>query len=102
MSQTLYEQMPTALAIRAVKNKRRTILPLDWMQKSPPRTDVIAPYLKPWHVEINVDVIKTTMKMDILRCKRPKTVRKDISIHFLDFLVYNLIRALMGKNSKIE
>ena len=36
MSQALYEQMPTALAIRAVKNKRRTILPLDWMQKSPP------------------------------------------------------------------
>ncbi len=102
MSQTLYEQMPAELRSVLSKTNVRLSLPFDWMQKSLPRTDVIAPYLKSWHVAINVDGIKTTLKMDILPCKRPEMVRKDIAINFLNFLVCNLIRALVRKNSKIE
>ncbi len=37
------------------------------------------------------------MKMDMLRCKSPEMVRKEISVNLL---VYNLIRALMGKAAK--
>ena len=40
------------------------------------RTEIIALYLKRWHVETDFDVIKTTMKMDMLRCKSPEMVRK--------------------------
>ncbi len=39
MSQALYEQIPAELAIRAVKNKRRTIItPLLDAEKSPGQT----------------------------------------------------------------
>ena len=94
MSQELYDQMPEELVIRAVRNKTRTIVTtlLDANEYS--RTEIIALYLKRWHVETDFDVIKTTMKMDMLRCKSPAMVRKEVSVNLL---VYNVIRALMGR-----
>ena len=94
MSQALYEQMPEKLEVRAVKNKRRTIVTSLLDAEKYPRTEIIALYLKRWHVETDFNVIKTTMKMDVLRCKSPEMVRKEIGINFI---VYNLIRALMGR-----
>jgi len=94
MSQELYEQMPEELIIRAVKNKSRTIVTTLLNDEAYPRTEIIALYLKRWHIETDFDVIKTTMKMDMLRCKSPEMVRKEISVNLL---VYNLIRAIMGK-----
>lgn len=49
-------------------------------------------YLQRWDVELNFRDIKTTMDMDILRCKTPEMIRKEIVIHFI---VYNAIRQLM-------
>ncbi len=59
-----------------------------------PRTEIIALYLKRWNVELDFDAIKTTMKMDMLRCKSPEMVRKEICINLL---VFNLIKSLMGR-----
>ena len=94
MSQKLYDQMPEDLIIRAVRNKRRIVVTTLLDAEEYPRTEIIALYLKRWHVETDFDVIKTTMKMDMLRCKSPEMVRKEISVNLL---VYNVIRALMGK-----
>lgn len=46
-----YEQMPEELKVRAVKNKRRTIVTTLLDAEKYPRTEVIALYLKRWHVE---------------------------------------------------
>ena len=43
--------------------------------------------------------IKTTMGMDILRCKTPDMVRKEILMHLI---VYNGIRCLMGEAAEGE
>ena len=94
MSQELYEQMSEELIIRAVRNKKRIIVTTLLDAEEYPRTEIIALYLKRWHVETDFDVIKTTMKMDMLRCKSPEMVRKEISVNLL---VYNVIRGLMGK-----
>ena len=51
-------------------------------------------YLARWHVELDLRSIKCLMKMDVLRCKTPEMVRKDITVHLL---VYNLIRTLMAQ-----
>ncbi|PJR07254.1 IS4 family transposase, partial [Sinorhizobium meliloti] len=44
--------------------------------------------------ELDLRAIKSLMKMDVLRCKTPEMVRKEISVHLL---VYNLIRSLMAR-----
>ena len=49
-------------------------------------------YRRRWMAELFLRDIKTTMGMDILRCKSPEMVHKEISMYLI---AYNLIRALM-------
>jgi len=45
-----------------------------------------------WEVEVNLKHLKTNLGMDVLRCKTPQMVRKELYVYLL---AYNLIRALM-------
>ena len=54
-------------------------------------------YYQRWDVELFFRDIKTTLGMDILRCKSPDMVRKEILMHFI---VYNCIRRLMLEAAK--
>lgn len=49
-------------------------------------------YMKRWDVELFFRDIKTTMGMDIMRCKTPSMVYKEIAMYWV---VYNCIRCLM-------
>ena len=57
-----------------------------------PASELAELYLQRWDVELFFRDIKTTMGMDILRCKTPDMVRKEILMHLI---VYNCIRCLM-------
>jgi hypothetical protein len=50
-------------------------------------------YEQRWHGEVDIRSIKSTMQMDILRCKTPEMVHKEIWIHLL---AYNLLRTVMA------
>jgi hypothetical protein len=58
-----------------------------------PRHELAGLYRARWHAELDIRSIKQTLKMDVLRCKTPAMVRKEIWGHFL---VYNLIRGVMA------
>lgn len=47
-----------------------------------------------WNAELDLRSLKQTMQMDILRCKTPELVRKEIWTHIL---AYNLIRTIMAQ-----
>ena len=49
-------------------------------------------YFRRWDVELDFRHLKTTMQMEVLRCKKPTMVRKEIWAHLL---AYNLIRSVM-------
>ncbi|HEY9779180.1 MAG TPA: transposase, partial [Leptolyngbyaceae cyanobacterium] len=49
-------------------------------------------YGKRWNVELDLRHLKTTLGMDVLRCKTPSMVRKEI---YICLLAYNLLRSLM-------
>ena len=49
-------------------------------------------YFRRWEIELFFRNIKTCMGMDILRCKTPEMIRKEILMHFI---VYNCIRHLI-------
>jgi hypothetical protein len=57
-----------------------------------PAEDLAKLYLRRWAVELFFRDIKITLGMDVLRCKTPAMVRKEIVMHAI---TYNLIRALM-------
>ena len=46
-----------------------------------------------WEGEVDIRSIKSTMQMDILRCKTPDMVHKEIWTHLL---AYNLLRTIMA------
>ena len=50
-------------------------------------------YERRWNGEVNIRSIKATMQMDILRCKTPEMVEKEIWAHVL---AYNLLRTVMA------
>ena len=51
-------------------------------------------YRARWNNELDLRSIKTTMQMDVLRCKTPELVHKEIWTHVL---AYNLIRTIMAQ-----
>jgi hypothetical protein len=64
--------------------------------------DIADLYYQRWDVELFFRDIKTTMGMDILRCRTPAMVRKEILMHLI---VYNSIRLLMlnaAKQAKVS
>ncbi len=56
------------------------------------KKELLTLYLARWQVELDLRSIKTVMQMDVLRCKSPEMVRKEIAVHLL---AYNLVRAVM-------
>ena len=50
-------------------------------------------YERRWEGEVDIRSIKCTMQMDILRCKTPDMVHKEIWTHLL---AYNLLRTVMA------
>jgi hypothetical protein len=61
------------------------------------RDDLAGLYRARWHAEFDIRSIKQTMKMDVLRCKTPDLVRKEIWAHLL---VYNMIRGAMAEAAR--
>ena len=51
-------------------------------------------YRARWNAELDLRSLKQTLQMDILRCKTPELVHKEIWAHIL---AYNLIRTLMAQ-----
>lgn len=51
-------------------------------------------FIERWNIELDFRSIKCVLQMDVLRCKTPEMVRKEIWMHML---AYNLIRGVMAK-----
>ncbi len=49
-------------------------------------------YARRWKIELYWDDIKTTLQLDMLSCRTPAMVQKELQMHFI---AYNLIRSLM-------
>jgi hypothetical protein len=57
-------------------------------------SDLASLYRARWNAELDLRSLKQTMQMDILRCKTPELVRKEIWTHIL---AYNLIRTVIAQ-----
>jgi hypothetical protein len=64
-----------------------------------PANDIADLYFQRWDVELFFRDIKTVMGMDILRCKTPDMVRKEILMHLI---AYNCIRSLMIESAEMK
>jgi hypothetical protein len=96
-----YDALPASITVREI---RRTVqrpglgkvtLTLVTTLLDPiryPAAALLELRLRRWDVETNIGHIKTTMGMDVLRCKSEAGVRKEVAAFCL---VYNLVRCVM-------
>lgn len=91
-----YEELPESICIREVK-VGGIILVTTILDEKISRNELKKGYDFRWNVELDLRNIKTTMKMEMLRCKSPEMVRKEIWMHFLG---YNLVRTIMTETAK--
>jgi hypothetical protein len=105
MDRDTYESLPVTMPMREVfvtvaqKGFRvrhfvvqTTLLDADFAS----RRDLAQLYRCRWHVELDLRSLKITLGMDVLTCKTPEMVRKEIWIRLL---AYNLIRGLMAQSA---
>jgi len=101
LSAQQWQQLPATLTVRMVRvrlttsNSRCRTITLVTTLTDPklwPVKLLVALYHRRWKIELYWDDIKTVLQMDLLRCKTPAMVHKEIQMHLI---AYNLIRALM-------
>ena len=103
MSKKLHHSLPDTLSLRETtvevsqKGFRCRHLLLVTTLRDPqvyPRQELAMAFRSRGHAELDLRSIKHVMQMDVLRCKSPAMVRKEI---WMPLLAYNLIRKLMAQ-----
>jgi hypothetical protein len=94
MDEPTYQTMPETLTMRETRVGGRTLVTTLTDARATPKPELAALYRNRWQVELDLRAIKTVMQMDILRCKTPAMVEKEIAAHLL---AYNLVRTVMAQ-----
>jgi len=94
MSAQEYEQVPLSLQVRETRMGDWILITslTDAQAVSPVQLNAI--YSWRWHIELDLRAIKSVMQMQMLRCKTPEMVRKEVAAHLL---AYNLVRSVMAQ-----
>jgi hypothetical protein len=94
MTQEMYDVYPDQMSIREFKVNGNIYVTTLLSHKKYHKKELANIYELRWHLEINLKSIKETMSMDMLSCKTPEMVKKEIGVHFL---AYNFIRIIMAE-----
>jgi len=96
MTQQDYDNAPNKLTLRELKVKGKVLITTLVSAKIFSKRELGILYQKRWHVEVDLRNIKTTLGMEILSCKTPDMIEKEMWVYFL---AYNLIRLLMAQSA---
>ena len=98
MDEKTYATMSETLDVREVKINGRVLVTtlLDARTVLPAELDRL--YGSRWNIEVDLRSIKAEMGMDILRCKSPEMIRKEVAVHLL---AYTLVRAVMAQAASL-
>lgn len=64
-----------------------------------PAEQIFAAYFKRWRMEMCLDDLKTTLGMEMLHCKSPELVRKELLVYLI---THNLIRWIIAQSAQTE
>jgi hypothetical protein len=101
MDEATYKQTPESLTLRQVevhvdqpgfRTESVVVVTTLLNAKKYRREEIADLYRRRWLVELDIEAIKITLGMDVLRCQTPEMVHKEI---WTCLLAYNLIRKTM-------
>ncbi len=103
MDRETYRSLPGALRVREVwvrveqpgfRTKALVVVTTLHDVEAYPAADLADLYRARWQAELDLRSLKIALGMDVLRCKSPAMVRKEVWAHLL---AYNLIRTAMAQ-----
>jgi hypothetical protein len=101
MDEETYAQIPEKLTVRELRisveqpgfRVNELVLVTTLLEAEVfPKQEVARLFLERWNIELDFRSIKCVLQMEVMRCKTPEMVRKEIWMHLL---AYNLIRGVM-------
>jgi putative transposase len=101
MDESTYARMPATLRVREVevqvqevgfRTQSLVVVTTLTNAEETPRDALADLYRQRWLVELDIRSIKSMLSLDVLRCKTPQMVRKEL---YTGLLAYNLIRQTM-------
>jgi hypothetical protein len=93
MDEATYAAMPQTLRLRETSVGGLILITSLRDARQVGKAALLELYHARWHIELDLRAIKSVMQMEVLRCKSPQMVRKEIAVHLL---AYNLVRAVMA------
>jgi len=106
MNQQTYDRMPASIEVREVhvrvsepgfRTESFVVVTTLTNAATYPKDDIAQLYHYRWLAELDIRAIKISMGMDVLRCKTPEMVRKEM---WTCLLAYNLIRQTMLQSAR--
>ena len=89
-----FKAYPNSISLREVRVKGQVLVTSMVNKNEVSKQDLATLYTQRWQVELDFRNIKTTLGMDVLRCKSPQMIEKEL---WVNLLAYNLIRLLMAQ-----
>jgi hypothetical protein len=97
MTREQYNTFPDELTVRETKVDGRVLVTTMISHRKVRKSELNRLYGRRWNVELDIKNIKTTLGMEILRCRTPVMAEKEMWAHLL---AYNLIRLLMAQAAR--
>lgn len=93
-----FDALPETIVVREFKAKGKVFVTTLIDSKVYSKHSLTALYKHRWEIETNIGQIKTILGMNILSCKTPEMIAKEIWVYILG---YNIIRLLMTQSSSL-
>lgn len=94
MSKEEYAAYPSILEMREIRVRKKVLVTTLLSPKKFRKNELGVLYVDRWQVELDIRNIKTTLGMELLKCKTVEMCKKEMWAYFL---AYNLIRLLMAE-----
>jgi hypothetical protein len=108
VAKKLWRQLPEQISLRLIRwpvaiagfRTRELILVTTLLDPvAYPASELAELYLRRWRVELFLRDIKTTLQLDVLSCKSPRMLHRELLMHLI---AYNFIRCLMVESANIH
>jgi hypothetical protein len=96
MSPEQYASMPEELCVRELQARGRVLVTSFLNPRVVCKRALARLYEQRWHVELDLRNIKTSLGMEVLSCRSPEMVEKELWVYLL---AYNIVRLLMAQGA---
>ena len=111
--QELFDQLASEFEVRIVRGslhqrgfrvRQITVVTTLLDPQLYPAAEILRAYLRRWRLEMCLDDLKTTLGMNVLSCKSPAMVRKEMLTHLIahNLLRYAMIEAAVQYGAELE